>query len=220
MIEAIFFDQDDTLLDTKAVSTLAYRSAINYLADKMCGSREELWLDWQRVVGENKLSLDPSMRSLSFSLSKVCSNESWVDEAIAVLEKIVEDKIELNPGVRDFFEIPKKGIKYILATEDYANLLEIKLKKFALRDKFDLVIGNRETGIMKPSLEYYRIAWEKFELDPKKCVYVGDKYEKDCELGGGAGGTTVLFGSDDDKRADYRIDNFIKLREIIEKLDI
>lgn len=35
MIEAIFFDQDNTIVNTKAVTPKAYRKSIEYLALKM-----------------------------------------------------------------------------------------------------------------------------------------------------------------------------------------
>ena len=216
MIEAIFFDQDDTVVNTKAVAILAYRAAVDYLAQKMSKDKEELWLKWRGVVEKHKASLDPRVRSLSFSLGKICENENWVEGAIACLEVIIKNKIELNSGVRDFFEADKRKIKYILTTEDHPNLLEIKLNKFKMRDKFDLVIGNIDTGSMKPNLKYYELAWKKFKLDPKKCIYVGDKYEKDCEIGAQKGGITVLFGNKD-KRADFQIKDFRELKEIVEK---
>jgi len=219
MIEAIFFDQDNTIVNTKSVTPVAYRHAIDYLAQKIEIEADGLWREWRKVVKNNKNSLNPRIRSLNYSLYKLCKNKKWVKEAISEIERELDEKLQLNLGVREFFELPKKGIKYILTTEDYPRFLKIKINKFGLKDKFDLIIGNKETGSMKPNRKYFKIAWKKFKLNPAKCIYVGDKYEKDGEIGAQMGGVTVLFGKKD-KRADYQIKNFLELKKIIEKIDI
>jgi len=219
MIEAIFFDQDDTVLNTKAVAPRAYRQAIDYLAEKMKVKNDRLWRKWRKVVRENKRSLDPKIRSLNYSLAVVWKNKKWIREAILKIEKMLREELELNPGVREFFRLPKGKIKYILTTEDYPHFMKVKINKFKLKKYFDLVVGNREAGSMKPHLGYYEKAWKKFNLNPAKCIYIGDKYEKDCEIGAKKGGITVVFGKKD-KRADFQIKNFLELKQIIDKYDI
>ena len=49
---------------------------------------------------------------------------------------------------------------------------------------------------MKPNIKFMQIAWEKFGLDPKNCVYIGDDYEKDCLIGVENGGRALIFGKD------------------------
>ena len=219
MIEAIFFDQDNTLVNSKAVTPAAYRQAIDYLALKMETHADSLWLKWTEVVKKNNNSSNPKIRSLNYSLSRVCKNKKWIKEAILGIEEMLKKELELNQGVKEFFQVPKGKIKYILATEDYPRFLKIKINKFGLKDKFDLITGNKEVGSMKPNLGYYEKAWKKFNLNPANCVYIGDKYEKDCEIGALRGGITVLFGNEDE-RASFEIKNFLELKKIIEKIDI
>ena len=103
-----------------------------------------------------------------------------------------------------------------MTTEDYSNLLKIKLNKFGIKDNFDLIIGNQQVGTMKPNIKYVKIAWDIFDLNHKKCWYVGDKYEKDCALGQRNGGKTVIVGIED-CWADFQIKDFGELKEIMEK---
>jgi len=102
----------------------------------------------------------------------------------------------LNPGVKDFFEKKIEGIKYILFTEDFDDQIEIKLGKFGLKEKFDLIVGSSMVGLMKPDIKFLQIAWDKFKLDPKKCLYIGDNYDKDCKIGVENGGKALVFGVD------------------------
>ncbi len=219
MIEAIFFDQDNTIVNTKAVSPRAYRQAIDYLAEKMEVKNDFLWRKWRKVVRENRRSLDPKIRSLYYLLFLVCKNKKWVKEAVLGIEKMLKEELELNPGAKEFFQIPRGKIKYILTTEDFPHFMKIKIAKFRLKKYFDLIVGNKEVGGMKPNVAYYEKAWKKFKLNPANCIYVGDKYEKDCEIGAKKGGITVVFGKKD-KRANYQIKNFLELSQIIKKIDI
>jgi putative hydrolase of the HAD superfamily len=125
--------------------------------------------------------------------------------------------IELNPGVKEFFEKKMEGVKYVLFTENSDDLIEIKLKKFELKEKFDLIVGSSEVGLMKPNIKFLQIAWEKFDLNPKECLYIGDSFEKDCQIGKESGGKTIIFGKDD-IRADYKMDDFTELAGILKIL--
>ena len=49
---------------------------------------------------------------------------------------------------------------------------------------------------MKPDIKFLKIAWEKFNLDSKKCLYIGDNYDKDCRIGVENGGKALVFGKD------------------------
>jgi len=219
MIEAIFFDQDNTIVNTKAVSPRAYRQAIDYLAEKMEVKNDFLWRKWRKVVRENRRSLDPKIRSLYYLLFLVCKNKKWINEAVLGIEKMLKEELELNPGAKEFFQTPRGKIKYILTTEDFPHFMKVKIDKFKLKKYFNLIVGNKEVGSMKPNPAYYEKAWKKFKLNPANCIYVGDKYEKDCEIGAKLGGITIVFGKKD-KRADYQINNFSKLSQIIKKIDI
>ena len=219
MIEAIFFDQDNTIVNTKAVAPRAYRQAVEFLAQKMKVKSDRLWKRWRRVVRENRKSLDPKIRSLNCSFSVVCDNKKWIKEAILGIENTLINELELNPGAKEFFDIPRGKIKYILTTEDFPHFMKVKINKFKLKKYFDLIVGNKEVGSMKPNPTYYEKAWKKYKLNPAKCIYIGDKYEKDCEIGDKLGGITVVFGKKD-KRAGYQIRNFSELSQIIKKIDI
>ena len=105
MIEAIFFDQDNTIVNTKAVSPRAYRQAIDYLAEKMEVKNDFLWRKWRKVVRENRRSLDPKIRSLYYLLFLVCKNKKWVKEAVLGIEKMLKEKPEI---LRYFILCPKK----------------------------------------------------------------------------------------------------------------
>jgi len=196
MIEAIFFDQDNTLVNTREVAGESYRTAINWVAAQKKLDAEKLWMEWRAVLDTLKKSTKPEERQFSYSLSKVVPEADLVEDAVEIQKKKLSEVIGLNPGVKDFFEKKIEGIKYILFTEDFDDQIEIKLGKFGLKEKFDLIVGSSMVGLMKPDIKFLQIAWDKFKLDPKKCLYIGDNYDKDCKIGVENGGKALVFGVD------------------------
>jgi HAD superfamily hydrolase (TIGR01549 family) len=217
MIKAIFFDQDNTLVNTREVAGETYRTAISWVAAQKKIEAEKLFGDWRAALDTLKKSKNPEERQFSYSLSMIVKEADLVEDAIEIQKKKLGEVIQLNAGVKEFFEKKITGVKYILMTEDFDEQIEIKLAKFGLKDKFDLIVGSDLVGLMKPNIKFLQIAWEKFGLDPRECLYIGDNYEKDCQMGKENGGKAIIFGKDD-SRADYRMDDFTELAGILKIL--
>lgn len=196
MIDAIFFDQDNTLINTRDVAGQTYRAAINWIAVQKKIEADKLFLEWRGVLDSLKKSTKPEERQFSFSLSKIVPEEDLIEDAVEIQKKILKDVIQLNPGVAEFFEKKIEGVKYILMTEDFDDQIEIKMDKFGLKDKFDLIVNSNLVGLMKPNIKFLEIAWKKFGLDPAKCLYIGDNYDKDCKMGIENGGKALVYGKD------------------------
>jgi len=196
MIKAIFFDQDNTLVNTREVSGEAYRTAINWVAAQKRIGADKLWQDWREILDSLKNSKRPEERQFSYSLSLIVEEKDLVEDAVEIEKKVLKEVIGLNKGVKEFFEKKIEGVKYILFTEDFDDQIEIKLAKFGLKEKFDLIVGSSLVGLMKPDIKFLQIAWDRFNLDPKDCLYVGDNYKKDCKLGVENGGRALVFGKD------------------------
>lgn len=217
MIKAIFFDQDNTLVNTREVAGETYREAINWIANQKKIEADKLFESWRLVLDSIKNSKNPEERQFSYSLSKVVKEDDLVEDAVAIQKKRLGEVIQLNAGVEEFFKKKINGVKYILMTEDFDDQIEIKLSKFNLKEKFDLVVGSSNVGLMKPNIKFLQIAWEKFGLNPKECLYIGDNFEKDCQMGKENGGKAIIFGKDD-SRAEYRMDDFTELLGILKIL--
>jgi len=144
---------------------------------------EKLFLEWRGVLDSLKNSKNPKERQFSYSLSQIVKEEDLIEDALEIYKKVLKEKIQLNPGVKEFFEKKIPGVKYILMTEDFDDQIEIKLGKFELKEKFDLIVGSSLVALMKPDIKFLQIAWDKFKLDPKKCLYIGDNYDRDCKIG-------------------------------------
>ncbi|MFQ5493592.1 MAG: HAD family hydrolase [Candidatus Dojkabacteria bacterium] len=218
MIKAIFFDQDNTVLDTKKVSMEVYRKSISAIAESVNIDKADIFEEWRRVLDTVKTSSDPKERFFAFSLKlaleNLGANHFPILQAMDVFKDTLRDLITLTPGTADFFA-DEKQLLYILFTEDSAEINKVKMGKFSSELEFDLIVTSDDIGRMKPDERYVASGWEKFNLKPEECIYVGDSWEKDCQIGQERGGIGVVFGSDDE-RADHSISNMMELVRIIE----
>lgn len=196
MIEAIYFDQDNTLVNTREVAGETYREAIKWVANQKKVDFDKLFLEWRGVLDSLKNSKKPEERQFSYSLSLIVKEKDLVEDAVEIQKNKLREVISLNTGVEEFFKEKIEGVKYILMTEEFDDLINVKLGKFGLEKKFDLIVSSSVAGVMKPDIKFLEIAWEKFGLNPKNCIYIGDNYEKDCQIGVENGGKALLFGQD------------------------
>lgn len=218
-LKAVFFDQDNTIVNTALVSPSCYLDAIKYIAPKTDYDAEIIYKKWLEVLETVKNSQNPKERFFDYSLGLVFKelgiSTTLIPETVNKQHELLKERIELNPGVAEFMR-KEIGLIKVVFTEDNYHGCEIKIDKFSL--KFDLIVTSDEIGVMKPDIRYLEYAWEKLELKPDECIYVGDNWEKDCELGQLRGGIGVVFGKKD-KRANFEISDMMELEQIISSVN-
>ncbi|MBD3363406.1 HAD-IA family hydrolase [Candidatus Dojkabacteria bacterium] len=216
-IEAVFFDQDNTLFNSAEVAPEAYDQAFRFISSESGVSIQKIRNSWLNTLETIRCSSKPEERFFDFSLRIALENlgidTNLTDLGVDVFHKALSNSIELTRGSREFFE-QNLDIKKILFTEDETEQSEMKLRKHDLKKEFNFIVRAKDTGVMKPDISYLQKAWKALDLDPQKCVYVGDNWEKDCMLGQKHGGIGVVFG-EEEERADYSIFDMMDLLPII-----
>jgi len=61
------------------------------------------------------------------------------------------------------------------------------------------------------------LQYKKKKKEPDECIYIGDNWTKDCQIGQELGGVGIVF-DEKDARADYEIDDMRELLNIIEEI--
>lgn len=218
MIKAAFIDQDNTILKTKESAKTTYKEVFEIISNDMKLPFEAIYQGWQNELALIKNSTNPKFRTFDYSLSKLFEklkfSTSNLSEYLDKYYFLLNKNIEIMNLASETLE--KIQIIKILETEDSKRQSNMKLTKFSLGKYFDMIITSDDTGIMKPDISYFKIAWDKFELKPQECVYIGDNWEKDCEIGYQLGGITIHIG--ENKNADYRIKEFSEVAEIIQQM--
>ncbi|HHU53927.1 MAG TPA: HAD family phosphatase [Clostridiaceae bacterium] len=134
-----------------------------------------------------------------------------------------EKYVRTFPGTLDLLNrIKSKDIKMGVASAADLIKVEANLKALGFND-FDSIITGSDIERKKPFPDIYLLAAEKIGVEPANCIVVEDA-TAGIESGNAAGMTTIGFTSAVSREgllaagADYVVDNFAQLKELIKKL--
>ena len=118
--------------------------------------------------------------------------------------------MEMEPGLIDFLETIRPGIKTAISTNRSTTIGQV-LKTFALDCYFDLVISSLDVSRPKPDPESVLKILDYFQVSPEQCLYIGDS-EVDVQTAGGAGVPFVAFRNAS-LAADLHVQGFSELKD-------
>jgi len=196
---AVFFDLDDTLHD----DSLAYRSAAGVVARTMASERgvdaERLLDAYVRQADEFWQTLSPaafstSLAGLRATMWGAALREIGIDDAALAQRCAVayddarRGALELWPGVaRLLAGLRHAGMKLALITNGLVETHREKIEILGLASSFDTMLIADDVGLLKPDPEIFLLAARRLEVEPARCVMVGDRFERDVEGAHAAG---------------------------------
>ena len=87
-------------------------------------------------------------------------------------------------GVKDFLKfLDSKGIKYSIVSNTIQTQFQTeRYVRNIFKDdyNFERVFASSDYGVKKPNVRFYKLACHILNLDPKDCMFVGDRYYADC----------------------------------------
>ena len=240
-IRAIFFDADKTLY--KIDTTNAYRLLYDFLSKKTGIKRDLIKKQHKEEIKKIEKSSDPKKRGYCVPVFEITKDEQITQKAMNIFwDKIIKDLEPSDSVVEVVSEIKKKhNLILVVASDEFRETLLRKLNSiFGDYTKyFDGIVTPEDTGEMKPSGKYYKIALERFNLKPEEVIVVGDSVERDIVEAKKIGITTVLFKpsktntvfenlndisspaeekKETDDVSDYTISTFPEVKKIIESV--
>jgi putative hydrolase of the HAD superfamily len=170
MIENIIFDLGNVVFKLKFEKVIKEftqnEEEIKLLESVIFSSEEWLKLDEGTITKQE--GIDIMISKLPINLHEVCRKimNSWTDLGL-----------ELNNSMLNFIKkVREKGYRtYILSNAPLE--IPIFLEKLDLLQYFDGKIISAEEKLVKPNLEIYKLLLKKFNLNPKKCLFIDDKLE-------------------------------------------
>ena len=169
----VFFDVDDTLLDTSTFAETARKAAIELMVDN------GLPLDKDEAYGVLKTII----RQKGSNYGK---HFNILTEVVLGHEDPIDTLIYLkSQGYR--LGVISNGI----TIKQWEKLVRLNVYSF-----FDEVITSEEVGAKKPDKLIYDVALRKMNGDPEKSIMIGNKFKEDALGAVNAGMSAILVNSD------------------------
>jgi len=188
MKNVILFDLGDTLLQyyTKSefpdILDRAVIGVQNYLrkGGSLSVSTETIWA---RVEEENHERKDHAVRPLEERLTRIFQLDSPADEIIMTacrhfmkpIFAIAHRYEDVLPALQKLGEMGVR--KAIISNTPWgcpANLWREEIARFDLDKHVDAAFFCRDVGWRKPARQIFDYTFEKLQVEPRECVFVGD----------------------------------------------
>lgn len=167
MFEAVIFDWDGTLANTKKILVSAFQKALNEINCKIDNTFVE------RLIGIGSIETFKEIlkyKNLTFDNSLL---ESLVRKKVQFSIELGED-ITLFDGSLDLIQSLTGKVKMGLASMNNRAFINFMLRKFDLINLFDIVITANEITNAKPHPEIFLKSAQKLMVIPEKCVVFED----------------------------------------------
>jgi len=167
MFEAVIFDWDGTLADTRQVIVIAFQKALSEINCKVSDEYIE------RRIG---IGAADTFRDILRS-AKMQFDEKLIQRLVerkSQLEIELTDRVKLFLGARELLEALHGKVKMGLASMNNRSVVIHLLKANDLENYFNAVLTAESISHSKPNPEIFLNAASKLNASPEKCVVVED----------------------------------------------
>ena len=197
MDKAVFFDIDDTLLDTSSFAETARKAAVNMIVEHGLPIEEDEAYDiLKEIIAEKGSNYNKHFNILT---KRVIGEE---DPFLIALGMTTYHNVKfalLQPFPRSsaiLLYLKTKGYKLGAITNGITIKQWEKLIRLNLHHFFDIVITSEEVGYEKPNPEIFKEALRRMHCKAEKSTMVGNKFITDAMGAINAGMSAILVNSD------------------------
>ena len=193
----VFFDVDDTLLDTSTFAQTARKAAIELMVDNgLPLDKDEAYGVLKTIIREKGSNYGKHFNILT---EVVLGHE---DPMLVALGMITYHNVKIAL-LRPFAEtidaliyLKSQGYRLAVISNGITIKQWEKLVRLNIYSFFDEVITSEEVGKKKPDKLIYDVALRKMKGDPEKSIMVGNKFKEDALGAVNAGMSAILVNSD------------------------
>ncbi|EEB73067.1 2-haloalkanoic acid dehalogenase [Thermococcus sp. AM4] len=194
MIKVVFFDLDDTLIDTSKLAEIARRNAIENMI--RAGMPVDFGIAYHELLelineyGSNfSRHFDYLLRRLDLP-----HNPRWIAAGVIAYHNTKISHLKTVRGVkRTLLRLKEMGLRLGVITDGNPIKQWEKILRTEIEDYFDAVLISDFVGVKKPHRKIFEKALRKFEVQPAEALMVGDRLYSDIYGAKRVGMHTVWF---------------------------
>ena len=189
MIEFLFLDLDDTILDFRKAEHRAVRQAISEAGipatDAVCVRYSEINLRHWQMLERGEITREEVLVHRFTQLFEELGHPVDGEKIARRYEALLGQGHDYLPGAEQTVKQELYGkYRLFLASNGTARVQHSRLTDAALYPYFEQVFVSEELGANKPSREFFRAAFDRIpDFDPARAMMVGDSLTSDI-LGG------------------------------------
>jgi len=227
MIEFLFLDLDDTILDFKTAERVAIGKTIRQFGVE---PTEEILQRYHRInkwhweqLELGKMTRAEVLENRFGVLFESLGKEVDTTACARAYEKNLSQGHWFLPGAEEAVDRLHKKYRLFLASNGTASVQKGRMTSANLYRFFETVFVSQEIGHNKPSKAYFDACFARIPgFDPAKAMIVGDSLTSDIRGGINAGIKTVWVNPEHspcgDIRPDYEIEALSQLEGLLEEL--
>ena len=176
MIKAIIFDFDGVIVDTEPIHLRAFKKILRNEGIEL----DDALYYSKYLAYDDKTFFRQSM--IDFGITKTGSEiDDLVKKKSEIIEDLLEDDLELFPGVLQFIQKSAKNYQLAIGSGALRKEIEFILEKFKINDIFRLIVSANEVQKCKPDPEVYLKVLELLNksdqsnfITPGECLVIED----------------------------------------------
>jgi putative hydrolase of the HAD superfamily len=150
--------------------------------------------------------------------------DTLIYERVDDVCKLDQMTLHLRPHVHDMLETLSQRFKIGLITDtetSHEDSVRVALRNLTIEAFFSVVVTSIDIGARKPDSEIFFEVLHQLNVSPDEAIMVGNDAERDIIGAKKVGIVSVLYRSSkyynekDENRADYYIDSFDEIQDII-----
>ena len=228
MIEFLFLDLDDTILDFHKAEKLAIRKTIESFGAEVTDEILARYHVINKAHWEMLERGELTREQVLVQRFAVLFEELGIAVDAVACARAYEKNLSIGhyflPGAEEAVDRLSKKYRLFLASNGTASVQKGRMTSANLYRFFEKVFVSQEIGHNKPSLDYFNACFAQIPgFDPKKAMMVGDSLTSDIQGGNNAGIATCWVTAADTPdhptiHADYRIEALSQLEALLETL--
>ncbi|MCF8567223.1 HAD family hydrolase [Alicyclobacillus tolerans] len=206
MFQAIFFDLDHTLVDTRRQYHLGLTQALEQIygfvpegfIPRFMHHNDELWPEYDK----RRLSMEDLRIERFVRAWRDLGQEKTSVEAAhfhKVYADTLKDTLMVFPGTLEMLDRLRNDYKLGIVTNGSPDFQNIKMKATGLADYFSpqAVVVSEDIGMAKPHPSVYQAACERVGIEASRALMVGDNYANDVAGARACGLSAVWYCPDE-----------------------